>query len=109
MNEVAAATVSEYITRYCYDAEPHWPAIERQKVSYKNFVAMEILEKILESPYDDDCDIIAGEYLTMCEKIAEETANRDLRECFKAGAETAKDIMHALLDSEYLNDYPSDG
>jgi len=109
MNEVAAATVSEYIARYCYDAEPNWPAIERQKVSYKNFVAMEILEKILESPYDDDCDIIAGEYLTMCEIIAEETANRDLRECFKAGAETAKDIMHALLDSEYLNDYPSDG
>jgi hypothetical protein len=91
MNDIAIRLILEYVEKYLFDPTLNWPREEFEKRSYSRWAAYEIIESIMDHPFEQPIDVIDDFYMRMI--IFGRAAEGTKREAiFSCAADAAEEI-----------------
>lgn len=95
MYEKTILAIQNYMNKYLFEPQINWSKREFLKRSYSRWAASEILERIMDRPFDQPDIIVEGFFLEMYMFIhSEEESESDL--IFSTARDTAEDILHLI-------------
>ena len=92
MNQLAIQTVQKYIENHLFEPEKTWPNDIFERRVYSRWAALEILQRLMDNPFDFPDVVIEGFYLEMDVRACMETDERR-HKLFAIGRDTAQDIL----------------
>lgn len=91
MNEVAIDIVLNYIDRSLFEPDHKWPDYIFEHRTYSRWAAYEVLERIMDHPYDDPSIVIEGFWFEIC-SILNDDLDPKKQKMFSIAKQTIEDI-----------------
>lgn len=93
MNDVVVTTVMQYINEHLFEPRINWSKVEFRRRTYSRWAAYEIIELLMNHPFDDSELVVEDFILKMfyCLHVAEGNNKSDF--VFLSAIEVAEDIL----------------
>lgn len=95
MNETAIQKIQQALEENLFEPNKGWSDYIFEERSYARWAAYEIMNRIMDRPYDDP-EIIVEEFALMIAKLGSETRVSTKRRIFLIAYQTAADILTIL-------------
>lgn len=95
MNELEIKLVLKFIEDYLFEPTKSWPRDEFDERAYARWAAYEIVERLMDCPFDPP-DLIIEEFMLELDIYSHQTKSEHIKDMFSIARDTALDILCLL-------------
>ena len=99
MNEQAIFTITNYMNDRLFEPQSNWPTYIFEERSYSRWVAQEIIQRLMDRPYESPESVIE-DFMLRSDIYATYKDGSRLGRIFAIAANVSDDILHLLSDHE---------